>query len=43
VNQGADHTPVSGKEFGQDFLSFASGPITILKAKLFQEELSGLI
>jgi hypothetical protein len=31
VNQGDDHTPVSRDEFEQDFLSFASGPITRLK------------
>ena len=41
--QGDDHTPVSGAEFGQDFLSFSSGPITRVKAKLFQEALNGLI
>jgi hypothetical protein len=41
ANQGADHTPVSGDEFGQDFLSFSGGPI--LKAKLFKEALNGLI
>ena len=43
MNQGADHTPMSGDEFGQDFLSFSSGPITRLKAKLFQEALNCLI
>jgi hypothetical protein len=43
VIQGDDHTPVSGAEFGQDFLSFSSGPITRVKAKLFQEALNGLI
>ena len=34
---------MSGDEFGQDFLSFASGPIARLKAKLFQEAVNGLI
>ena len=43
MNQGDNHTPVSGDEFGQYFLSFTSGPITRLKAKLFQEALNGLI
>jgi hypothetical protein len=43
VNQGVDHTPVSGDEFGQEFLSFSCGPITRLTAKLLQEALNGLI
>ena len=34
---------MSGDEFGQDFLSFSSGLITRLKAKLFEEALNGLI
>ena len=43
MNQGVDHTPVSGDEFGQEFLSFSCGPFTRPTAKLLQEALNGLI